>query len=143
MYFDTSVILSLYVEDVFTPKAEAFYDQHAPDATVSAWVDLEVKSALSFLVRTKRLTLDGSQTALAAYHEDRLRSVYKSVVLTLDHFAAGTEALNLGGALRAGDALHLSAAKVAELSLVTSDRTLYSVAQANRVASSFLPDFPG
>ena len=143
MYFDTSVVLSLYVEDVFTSKAEAFYDRHASEVTVSAWVDLEVKSALSLLVRTKRLTLEGAQTALAAYQEDRLRGVYKSVVLTLDHFAAGTEALNLEGALRAGDALHLGAVKVAELPLVTSDRTLYSVAKASYVVSSFLPDFPG
>lgn len=143
MYFDTSVILSLYVEDVFTPKAEAFYDQHAPEATVSAWVDLEVKSALSFLVRTKRLTLDGARTALKAYHEDRLRGVYKSVMLASEHFAAATEALTLEGALRAGDALHLGAAKVTELPLVTSDRTLYSVAKASHVVSTFLPDFPG
>lgn len=141
MYFDTSVILSLYVEDAFTPKAETFYDQHAPEATVSAWVDLEVKSALSFLVRTKRLTLEGAQTALDAYHEDRLRGVYQSVILALDHFAVGTETLDLEGALRAGDALHLGAAKVAELPLVTSDRTLYGVAKASHVDSSFLPDF--
>jgi hypothetical protein len=40
MYFDTSVILSLYVEDAFTQKAEAFYEQHAHDATVSAWLAL-------------------------------------------------------------------------------------------------------
>ncbi len=142
MYFDTSVILSLYVEDAFTSKAEAFYNQHAPEATVSAWVDLEVKSALSFLVRTKRLTLEGAQTALEAYHEDRLRGVYKSVMLASDHFAAGAEVLNLEGVLRAGDAVHLGAAKVAELPLVTSDKTLYSVAKASRVVSSFLPDFP-
>lgn len=142
MYFDTSVILSLYVEDAFTSKAEAFYGQHAPEATVSAWVDLEVKSALSFLVRTKRLTLEGAQIALEAYQEDRLRGVYKSVMLASDHFAAGTEALNLEGVLRAGDALHLGAAKVAELPLVTSDRTLYSAAKASRVVSSFLPDLP-
>ena len=143
MYFDTSVILSLYVEDAFTSKAEAFYDQHAPEATVSAWVDLEVKSALSFLVRSKRLALKGAQVALGAYHEDRLRGVYKSVMLTSDHFTAGAEAPNLEGALRAGDALHLGAAKVAELPLVTSDKTLYSVAQASHVVSSLLPDFPG
>ena len=140
MYFDTSVILSLYVEDAFTVKTETFYDQHAAEATVSAWVDLEVKSALSFLVRTKRLTLEGAQTALRAYNEHRLQGVYKSVSLTSEHFAAGSEALDLAGSLRAGDALHLGAAKVANLSLVTSDKALYKAAQAAPIACFYLPD---
>ncbi len=51
MYADTSVILSLYVTDVFTTKAESFCQEHVQTLTVSAWVDLEVRSALSFLVR--------------------------------------------------------------------------------------------
>ncbi len=76
---------------------------------------------------------------MGAYHEDRLRGVYKSVSLSPDHFAAGAEALALEGALRAGDALHLGAAKVAQLPLVTSDQTLYKVAEANGIASSYLP----
>jgi len=141
MYFDTSVVLSLYVEDAFTPQAEAFYDRHAPEATVSAWVDLEVKSALCFLVRTKRLTLEGAQLALKAYEEDRAQGVYKSVLLTPQHFAVGALALDLEGPLRAGDALHLGAAKAAGLPLVTSDKTLHDVAEVNSVASSYLPDF--
>ena len=140
MYFDTSVIVSLYVEDTFTVKAEAFYVQHAPVATVSAWVDLELKSALSLLVRTERLTLVGGQLALQTYAEDRARGVYQSVRLSSEHFAAGTGALTFENALRAGDALHLGAAKIADLPLVTSDKTLHKVAQACRVSSFYLPD---
>lgn len=143
MYFDTSVIFSLYVEDAFTARAEAFYAQHAPEATVSAWVDLEVKSALSFLVRTKRLTPTGAQTALTAYTEDRVKGVYQSVSLSPKHFVAGTEMLQLEGALRAGDALHLGAIKVAKLPLVTGDKTLHNVAEANAVISAYLPDVLG
>ena len=141
MYFDTSVIVSLYVEDTFTAKAEAFYVQHAPAATVSAWVDLELKSALSLLVRTERLTLAGAQLAWQTYAEDRARGVYRSVLLAPEHFAAGTEALMFANALRAGDALHLGAAETASLPLVTSDKTLHKVAQACRVSSFYLPDF--
>lgn len=141
MYFDTSVVLSLYVEDVFTAKAETFYDQHASDATVSAWVDLEVKSALSLLVRTQRLRLEGAQTALRAYDEHRRQGVYRNVSLTSEHFAAGVKALDLAGSLRAGDTLHLGAAKVANLPLVTSDKTLYKVAEASLIDCCYLPDF--
>lgn len=143
MYFDTSVILSLYVEDVFTPKAVTFYGQHAPAATVSVWVDVEVKSALSVLVRTQRLALAGAQVALSAYDEDRRRGVYEGVPLGPEGFAAGVAALELGGSLRAGDALHLGAAKVAGLPLVTSDRALYGAAGANKVPAVYLPDFLG
>ena len=141
MYFDTSVVLSLYVEDAFTSKAELFYDQYAAAATVSAWVDLELKSALSFLVRTERLTPAGAQTALTAYEESRSQGVYQSVVLTSDHFAAGTKALELKGSLRAGDALHLGAVKVANLPLATSDKTLHKTAKTNGIVCSYLPDF--
>ena len=140
MYFDTSVIVSLYVEDTLTAKAEALYAGHAPAATVSAWVDLEVRSALSLLVRTTRLTLTGAQLAWQTYAEDRARGVYQSVSLSSEHFAAGTEALAFENALRAGDALHLGAAKIAGLPLVTSDKTLPKVAQACRVISFYLPD---
>ena len=45
--------------------------------------------------------------------------------------------------MRAGDALHLGAAKVAGLPLVTSDRALYGAAGANKVPSVYLPDFSG
>lgn len=141
MYFDTSVIMSLYVEDVFTEKAEAFYTQHASQATVSVWVDLEFKSALAFLVRTERLALEGAHLALETYREDRSRSVYNRVELTSEHFVAGATALRLEGALRAGDALHLGVAQVAGLPLVTSDRTLYRVAQENAVAATYLPEY--
>ena len=143
MYFDTSAILSLYVEDAFTEKAEMFYNQHAAEATVSAWVDLEVRSALSFLVRTQRLALGGAQTALTTYEESRLQGVYQSVVLSSEHFAAGVQAVKLEGSLRAGDALHLGAAKVANLPLVTSDKTLYRAANASGVVCFYLSDFSG
>lgn len=141
MYFDTSALLSLYVEDAFTEKAERFYERYADRAAVSVWVDLEVKSALAFLVRTDRLALSNAQTALQAYDENRRRGVYETVPLSRAHFAAGAEALRLGGSLRAGDALHLGAAKVAGLPLVTSDRTLRHAAEAEGVVSTYLPDF--
>lgn len=96
-----------------------------------------------YLVRTKRLTLEGAQIALKAYEEDRAQGVYQSVLLTPKHFVAGALALNLEGSLRAGDALHLEAAKIADLPLVTSDKTLHNVAEINSVASSYLPDFLG
>lgn len=136
MHFDTSVVLSLYVEETFTPEAEAFCDRHAPDATVSVWVDVEVKSAPSFLVRAKRPTLEGARIALEAYQQDRARGVYKSTLLMPEHFAAGARALDLGGSLRAGNALHLGAAKVAGLLLVTSDRTRYDGAVVSGLTAS-------
>lgn len=140
MYLDTSVVLSLYVTDAFTPKAENFCRGHAEMLTVSAWVDLEVRSALSFLVRTERLSLAGAQTALGAYDADRRRGVYRNVWLNAEHFAAGGQVLVLESSLRAGDALHLGAALVEKLLLVTSDKTLHKVAEEVRVACTYLPD---
>lgn len=140
MYFDTSVILSLYAEDAFTPLAEAFYEQHVAEAMVSAWVDVELKSALAFLVRTKRLTLDGARTALEAYDDNCAQGVYQRVSLSSSHFEAGRQALALDGQLRAGDALHLGTAKVAKLALVTSDKVRFQAAGAAGVACTYLPD---
>ena len=81
--------------------------------------------------------------ALKTYDEDRRRGVYESVPLGPEGFAAGVTALELGGSLRAGDALHLGAAKVAGLPMVTSDRALYGAAGANAITSVYLPDFFG
>lgn len=142
MYLDTSVVLSLYVTDAFTPKAENFCREHAEMLTVSAWVDLEVRSALSFLVRTNRLASAGAQTALGAYEADRRRGVYRNVPLSAEHFAAGGRVLALGSPLRAGDALHLGAALVDKLPLVTSDKTLHKAAEEVQVACTYLPGEP-
>ncbi|HEX7022359.1 MAG TPA: type II toxin-antitoxin system VapC family toxin [Trueperaceae bacterium] len=141
MYFDTSVVLSLYVNDAFTRQAEDFYRHHAHAATVSAWVDLEVKSALAFLVRTKRLPHAKAQVALQTYETDRALGVYRQAELASGHFAAGCHVLSLRGALRAGDALHLGAAWCERLPLVTSDKTLHRAGTGLGVDSTYLPDF--
>ncbi|MEX2535882.1 MAG: type II toxin-antitoxin system VapC family toxin [Trueperaceae bacterium] len=140
MYFDTSVMLSLYVEDAFTPQALAFYSSQAQAATVSDWVDLEGKSALAVLVRTRRLPLESARLALNSYEADRREARYRSISLTSTDFITARKALPLEGSLRAGDALHLGIVLRSGLPLVTSDKRLHEAAMAADANSTYLPD---
>lgn len=140
MYFDTSVILSLYVNDSFSQLAVEFYRRHAQAATVSDWVDLEGKSALAFLVRTQRLTLEGARSALKAYEADRSEGRYRVATLSPTDFKAGRNALTLDGSLRAGDALHLGIVLRSRIALVTSDKILHKAAIAAEANSTYLPE---
>jgi predicted nucleic acid-binding protein len=84
--------------------------------------------------------LEGAQIALQTYEQDWAKGVYHSVLLVREHFVSAALALDLGGPLRAGDALHLGAARVADLPLVTSDKTLYDIANVSRLDVSYLPN---
>lgn len=139
MYFDTTVILSLYIEDSFTRQAVEFYRRHATAATVSEWVDLEAKSALAFLVRTKRLAIERARLVLNGYETDRNEGRYRAVTIDPGAFKGGGNALTLDGSLRAGDALHLGVVLSAGIPLVTSDKVLHESAMADQVHSTYLP----
>jgi predicted nucleic acid-binding protein len=54
-YLDASVLVSLFVDDVHSPRALAFEAQD-PDVVTSAWAIAEFSSALSFQMRLGRLT---------------------------------------------------------------------------------------
>jgi predicted nucleic acid-binding protein len=143
MYFDTSVVLSLYLEDAFTTQAVDFYAEHAQFATVSDWVDLEGKSALGVLVRSGQITIEKARRVLNEYEADRAEGRYRAVSLGPREFAAGRDALGLGSVLRAGDALHLGTALQARLPLVTSDKNLHRSAVEAGVVSTYLPERRG
>lgn len=44
-YFDTSVVFSLYLNDVHTPCADAELRKNPADVVVSHWIDVELMSA--------------------------------------------------------------------------------------------------
>ena len=80
-YFDTSVVFSLYVNEARSPRVDAELRRDPADVTISHWVDIELKSALSLGVRSGRLSPEDGEAALSAVLECRLsekRAFYRS-----------------------------------------------------------------
>lgn len=138
-YFDTSVIFSLYINESRTPSADAELRRNPADVIVSPWVDIELKSALSLGVRSRRLSLEDAQTALSDYRSDRVQGRYNLQVINTKHFMAAEQQIAFNNTLRAGDSLHLGIALVENHILVTGDDALAQLAQALGLAIVHIP----
>jgi hypothetical protein len=138
-YFDTSVIFSLYINEVRTPRVDAELRKNPADVIVSPWVDIELKSALSLGVRSGRLHLQDAQTALSDYSSDRAEGRYNLQVIDTRHFITAEQQIAFHNTLRAGDSLHLGIVLVENHLLVTGDANLAQLAQALGLATVHIP----
>src|SRR5476649_2234809 len=73
VYFDASLIVSLFVKDAQTDRAEAYLERHRPTAALSDFAALEVASAINLRVRTKQLTRSQARSVLSDFDVWRAR----------------------------------------------------------------------
>ena len=107
VYFDTSVLVSLFIRDDNTAAAFRL-GAASPDAVTSTWAVAEFSSALGLRVRTGRLTSDERGRAeglLDAWLESNSAPV---APLAQDFLDARAFVRRVDAALRAPDALHLA-----------------------------------
>jgi uncharacterized protein len=131
-YFDTSVVIPLYVKETTSGACQAFVNSHKGQLTLSHWTMVEVYSGFSLLKRTG--VLQASDMTLITQTLEQQSKLYFSMLdvqasdfLSAKAFLAqNTFSLNL----RAGDALHIAVAQNHSLNLVTSDSTMAKAARA-------------
>lgn len=138
-YFDTSVVVSLYINEGRTARVDAELRKNPADVIISPWVDIELKSALSLGVRSGRLSLQDAHTAFADYRSDRAQGRYNVQMIDINHFMVAEQHIAFNNTLRAGDSLHLAIALVEMHTLVTGDNNLAQLAQALGIATVHIP----
>jgi predicted nucleic acid-binding protein len=130
LYFDTSFLTPLFLEEATSAEVEAFLArQPVGDLAISHWTRVEFSSLLAREVRMGGLDIDTARRTDAEFEAVMAESF---VVLTpaIDDFALAKAYLGHPGAgLRAGDALHLAIASRPDVGVIhTFDKTLIRAA---------------
>jgi uncharacterized protein len=132
LYLDTSVLLSLHLNDSKTEVVTNRLSRTKYDFAVSAWGVTEAASALGILVRRRevdpRLAVEVLENIGLLVAESQLFPVdadaYRMATQWLSDFHLG---------LRAGDALHTAICKTHDVTMTTTDRPLLRIAKKLRV----------
>lgn len=124
LYLDSSIVIAYYLEETFSPQAQAVY-RGAANLVVSELVEVEVVSVMARLVRVGSLETDAAHLASATFQEHLDVGLYSRVTLRADHYRWAKEVIaRFDLPLKAPDALHLAAARLGGHRLVTADRQL-------------------
>jgi uncharacterized protein len=134
VYLDASFVVSLFVADVHTERADRWIADLKEEAIVSELCALEFAASVSRGVRMGRMTVHAAQEALNDFDDWRGRSTFS---LPTDEACAGLAASlvrDFATKLAAPDALHLAAAMNARARLVTFDSRLIAAARMKNAA---------
>ena len=130
-YFDTSVVVKLYVEEIGTPKAKAFVWKHA--LLSSILLPLEVTSAFARRKEAGELSSKDFSTGLRHFQEDRQFFEWVELNQTVRQ---RVESVLQVHAIRTLDAIHIASALVFKesveidtLPFLTGDRRQILAAQ--------------
>jgi uncharacterized protein len=128
LYLDTSVVLSLHLNDSKSIAVGKKIRSTREEIAVSAWTATEACSAVAILVRRGTIDADFGQDVLLS-----LETFFESaLLLSVNAAAFGLAKQWLGNfslGLRAGDALHAAIASVNGAELVTTDKIFARVAR--------------
>jgi predicted nucleic acid-binding protein len=127
--------MSFYHPDVHSAGAENFIKQHVGQLYISDWAKVEITSALGIQVRRGAISEALAQQILKTFKTHCASGFYTQLSLDQSHFFEAEHCLQtLKRKLRSADALHLAAAKLAKLHMVTLDQDLAAAAQDEGLA---------
>jgi predicted nucleic acid-binding protein len=129
VYFDASVIVSMFVKDAFTERAEAFLSSSQPRPVLSDLAATEFASALSLRMRIGTLTADEARAAFLAFDGWMLEETERVECTTFDIRRAEISIRRLDLPLRAPDAIHLAIVQRQGAELATFDRQMTECAR--------------
>jgi len=125
IYIDTSVFVALCTREAKSKAVEVWYEKASGDLISSVWTFTEFASALAIKERTGQITSKQSRSAWTLFEKICSYDVELLPIKRNVFYSAGLLTLDAKSNLRAGDALHLSAAKEMKSKLmVTLDKVL-------------------
>jgi predicted nucleic acid-binding protein len=128
VYFDTSVLVSLFVDDAHTARAVAMVRTTAPLPVLSDFAAAEFASALGVRVRREILTEAEASEVFSEFDLWRERAVpFNTTSADITRAEAWLRRLDL--ALRTPDALHLALARRCGAPIATFDVRMAEVAE--------------
>jgi predicted nucleic acid-binding protein len=129
-YLDASFVVSLFISDAHTEKADRWIAGRRDTAIVSALCALEFAASVSRGVRTGRLSSDAAAEILFDFDEWRSHSAVSLIQSLADFALAESLVRDFPTKLVAPDALHLASAINASAKMVTFDGRLAETAQS-------------
>lgn len=121
VYLDASVLVSLFVRDVNTPRADGLLREAVPVLIVSDFGVAEFSSGVARRVRTGDLSVTDAHTAFATFEGWMARTVQRIEMVPADVTTATAFIRRLDLNLRAPDALNLAIAQRVGARLMTFD----------------------
>jgi predicted nucleic acid-binding protein len=134
LYLDASVLVTLFVIDPTSARAEAFFLAHLERIAVSDFGAAEFSSAVARRVRMHELSGDEGRIAFSNFDAWLARSADRESLRAADIEAADRILRRLIVNLRTPDALHIAIAQRVGATLITFDRRMADSARALDVA---------
>jgi predicted nucleic acid-binding protein len=130
VYLDASVLVSLFIRDEMTERAQSALRTHLGPVTVSDWTLAEAASVIARAVRTGVLDREAARQAIAAIDLWIARAADRVEVLSADIREAELIIRSLETTLKAPDALHVVVARRMDLPLLSFDAAMAREAAA-------------
>jgi predicted nucleic acid-binding protein len=125
IYVDTSIFVALCTAEPKSADVSKWYENSSEKLISSTWAFTEFSSALSIKIRTDQITEIQSHEAWKKFEALCQSDVELMPIESKIYYSAGVLAIDSKSNLRAGDALHLAAAKSFKTkSIVTLDKVL-------------------
>jgi hypothetical protein len=125
IYVDTSIFVALCTAEPKSDAVDQWHENSSAKMISSTWTFTEFSSALSLKVRTKQLTEKQSHEAWRKFDYLCQNDIELMPIERKTYYSAGILVIDSKSNLRAGDALHLAAAKqLKSKTLVTLDKVL-------------------
>ena len=125
IYIDTSILVALCTAEEKSDAVDKWHENSSVKMISSTWAFTEFSSALSLKVRTNQLTEKQSREAWKNFDNLCQNDIELMPIENKTYYSAGILVVDGKSNLRAGDALHLAAAKqFKSKSLATLDKVL-------------------
>jgi predicted nucleic acid-binding protein len=135
-YLDTSFLIPLLTAEPASAQATNFALAHPAALVVSNFAAAEFASAVSRLVRMRRMPRHEAQLVLAAFDQWMLSAANDVQLSPVDVALASTFLRRLDLVLRTPDAIHIAIAQRLGATLVTFDQRMASAARVLGLAVS-------
>jgi predicted nucleic acid-binding protein len=130
-YIDTSVLGAYYWPELLSAAAEdALRRIEAP--VISILSEVEFCSLISKKRRLKEFDQRQAKAILDLFATNVAEGFYRRMVLTAEHYLKARQLISVDIKLHTLDALHLSAAALEPLTLLTADRGLAAAARRHK-----------
>ena len=129
VYLDASVLVSLFVEDVFTARADSFRRRLSEPVVVSDFAAAEFASSVARKVRPRRLDEAEARVAFAAFDAWVAEGALRAETGTADLAMATSFLRRLDLTLRAPDAINIAVAVRLAAPLATFDAAMKEAAE--------------
>jgi len=125
IYVDTSILVALCTTEPKSKVVDKWHSNSSAKMISSTWSFTEFSSALSLKVRTNQITEKQSRDAWKKFDFLCQNDIELMPIENKTYYSAGVLVVDSKSNLRAGDALHLAAAKSFEAkSIITLDKVL-------------------